>query len=77
MKLKEKGRPPGAANVKSRFVRDQVINARVSEGFLQCLEEMASMDGVSKADVLHEALLQFAYRHRTSPKLKAWTKKIV
>lgn len=77
-KPKDPGRPAGSPNKGSQFPRNEAMpHLRCTEAFNQVLQELASMDNVSRADVLHEALLQFAYRHRKSAKIEAYINKIV
>lgn len=63
-KKKAPGRPPGAAGKKSEHLRDQVFTQmRCSRGFNKVVEELVTLGLYkSKADVMHEALQQLAYK---------------
>lgn len=62
-KVKGPGRTPGAPNSKSKYLRDETISIKCSQGFNKIVEGLVPALGKkSKADVLHEAIQQLAYR---------------
>lgn len=62
-KPKGPGRPVGSPNKKSLFPRNQTISIKCSQGFNEMVEGLVvALGKKSKADVLHEAIQQLAYR---------------
>ena len=78
-KTKFSGRSEGAPNKATRFARRISIKWRVSEGFKEVIEELAaqSTSKDSQTDILHRALLQYAYSQPSSDKLRLWITKII
>jgi len=76
-KIKFAGRPAGAPNKSNLYPRNENCKVRCSGGFNEVLQELAAQDRISKSDVLHKALQQFAYQHEITDKLKLWINKIV
>lgn len=68
-KLKDTGRPVGAPNKKSGYVRDEKLNARVTEGLKKTVAHLQEVAGYkSPSDVLHDAVQQLGYKkleHKT------------
>lgn len=75
MVVKFTGRPKGAMNKASGQLRKEVCHIRCSEGFNQVLD-LLKTDEISKADILHDALQQFAFKQPATKKLKYWITKI-
>ena len=76
-KFKEAGRPVGAANLKSGYVRDEKISCRVTEGLNKTVAALMEECGYkSPSDVLHDAIQQLAYKKITDKKSLFWVSKI-
>jgi Arc/MetJ-type ribon-helix-helix transcriptional regulator len=77
-RLKQAGRPPGSANNKSQYVRDETCNIRCSTGFNKVVELLKDEGNyTSKADVIHEALRYFALSKKLDEKTLFWIKQIL
>lgn len=76
-KFKTAGRPAGKANKRSGQLRSQETNIRCSEGFNETIKMLVATGNYSsKADVLHEALQQLAFKKLTDKKGIFWANKI-
>jgi hypothetical protein len=62
-KYRGPGRPEGAPNIKTGHTRTKNINYRCSPGYKKIVEILAQQMEISQADVLHQALHQFAIKH--------------
>jgi Arc/MetJ-type ribon-helix-helix transcriptional regulator len=77
-KIKEAGRPPGAPNKKSIYVRDEDLKIRASEGLNKTITALiASGEYKSKADVIHDAVQHLAYRKLSKKTDLYWMKRIM
>jgi len=76
-KTKDPGRPVGAPNKGSLYVRDETLNMRVSEGFNKTLDALIKAGYKSKADAIHEALQLLAMRKLSDPVDLYWINKIM
>jgi hypothetical protein len=77
MKIKEAGRPPGAANKRSAFVRNHKYQGRCTEGFIKTVQALIGA-GIYKtpADVIHEAVQLLANKKLTTAKDRYWITQI-
>lgn len=73
------GRPVGAANKSTGFLRKQSLQLMVSDGFAEVLRYLVevSPEGTSRTDLLHEALRDFSYKKLTEAKHLRAVKKIM
>lgn len=76
MAVKFAGRPPGAANKATKHLRNEKVAFGCSEGFSQALTILATKQDKSKADVIHDALREYAFRSGYTKDLKNWIDKI-
>lgn len=77
-KRKAQGRPQGSPNSKNNYVRDERFEVKCSEGFNKIVVALQKeLKLKSKADVLHTAIQQMAFRTNfTDDKDKYWVDKI-
>lgn len=77
-KHKEAGRPAGAPNRGNSYSRTCKTNIRVTEGFKQTIQLLIEAEpGKSEADLIHEALQQFAVRKVNTKKGIYWVNRIL
>lgn len=75
---REPGRPPGATNKKSRYIRDQKLNMRCTEGFEKTVAQLQLAGNYkSAADVVHEAVKHFALTKNLDKKSLYWINRII
>ena len=77
-KKKTIGRPQGSPNQKSKYLRDETCSIKCSQGFNKIIAALKKEHRLkSKADVIHEAVQQMAFRTKfTDEKDKYFIDKI-
>lgn len=71
------GRPAGAPNQKSMFLRNIPKSIRMSEGMAETLKALVATGSYkSEADVLHEAVQQLGFRKLSIDKDIYWLNQI-